>query len=32
MPFRESCRMEERVRMLTDWDRGNWGVAELCRR
>jgi Winged helix-turn helix len=32
MPFMETCRMEERVRMLTDWDRGNWGVAELCRR
>ena len=32
MPFMETCRMEERVRMLTDWDSGNWSVAELCRR
>lgn len=24
--------MEERVRMLSDYDSGNWGVSELCRR
>src|SRR5258708_20405601 len=32
MPFLETCRMEERVRMLTDYDTGNWSVLELCRR
>jgi transposase InsO family protein len=32
MPFKETCRMEERIRMLTDWDSGNWSVVELCRR
>ena len=32
MPFVEICRMDERVRMLTEWDSGNWSVAELCRR
>ena len=32
MPFVETCRMDERVRMLTDWDSGNWSVSELCRR
>ena len=32
MPFVETCRMDERVRMLTEWDSGNWSVAELCRR
>jgi putative transposase len=32
MPFRETCRMEERVRMLLEYDSGNWSVAELCRR
>jgi transposase InsO family protein len=24
--------MEERIRMLTDYDSGNWSVSELCRR
>jgi len=32
MPFKETCRMEERVRMLADYDTGNWSVSELCRR
>src|SRR4051812_21099383 len=32
MPFIETCRMEERVRMLSEYDSGNWNVAELCRR
>jgi transposase InsO family protein len=32
MPFTETCRMEERVRMLADYDTGNWSVTELCRR
>jgi transposase InsO family protein len=32
MPFKETCRMEERVRMLADHDTGNWSVLELCRR
>jgi len=32
MPFIETCRMEERIRMLSEYDTGNWSVAELCRR
>ena len=32
MPFRETCRMEERVRMLSEYETGNWIVSELCRR
>jgi transposase InsO family protein len=32
MPFLETCRMENRVRMLLDYDHGNWSVSELCRR
>ena len=24
--------MEERIRMLSDYDTGNWSVSELCRR
>jgi transposase InsO family protein len=32
MPFIETCRMEERIRMLTDYDTGNWSVSDLCRR
>ena len=32
MPFHETCRMEERVRMLAEYDTGNWSVSELCRR
>jgi transposase InsO family protein len=32
MPFLETCRMEERVRMLSDYESGNFSVSELCRR
>ena len=32
MPFRETCRMEERIRMLMEHESGNWSVSELCRR
>ena len=32
MPFAETCRMEERIRMLSDYDTGNWSISELCRR
>jgi transposase InsO family protein len=32
MPFKETCRMEERLRMLSDYDTGNWSVSDLCRR
>jgi transposase InsO family protein len=32
MPFTETCRMEERVRMVSDYDTGNWSVSDLCRR
>jgi transposase InsO family protein len=32
MPFRETCRMEERIHMLSDYDRGVWSVSELSRR
>lgn len=32
MPFTETCRMQERVRMLAEYDTGNWSVSELCRR
>jgi transposase-like protein len=32
MPFREACRMEQRVQMLADYDIGCWSVSELCRR
>lgn len=32
MPFAETCRMEERIRMLSDYETGNWSVSELCRR
>jgi len=32
MPFTETSRMEERVRMLADYDTGNWSVSELCGR
>jgi transposase InsO family protein len=32
MPFEETCRMEERIRMLSDYETGNWSVSELCRR
>jgi len=32
MPSVETCRTGERIRMLKDWEGGNWSVAELCRR
>jgi transposase InsO family protein len=32
MPFIETDRMEERIRMLSEHESGNWSVAELCRR
>jgi transposase InsO family protein len=32
MPFKETCRMEERIRMLLDYETRNWSVSELCRR
>src|ERR1700676_3211705 len=32
MPFKETCRMEGRVRMLADYDTGNWNVSQLCER
>ena len=32
MPFKETCRMEERVGMLAEYDSGHWSVSELCRR
>ena len=32
MPFPETCAMQERVRMLSDYDQGHWSVLELCRR
>jgi transposase InsO family protein len=32
MPFKETCRMEERIRMLAEYKTGNWSVSDLCRR
>jgi transposase InsO family protein len=32
MPFTETCRMQERIRMLWEYDTGNWSISELCRR
>jgi transposase InsO family protein len=32
MPFQETCRMELRVRMLSDYDTGAFSVTELCAR
>lgn len=32
MPFRETCRMQERIGILAEYDSGNWSVADLCRR
>ncbi len=32
MPFKETGRMEERIRMFLEYESGNWGVSELCRR
>ena len=32
MAFRETCAMEERIRMLSDYDTGAFSVTELGRR
>jgi transposase InsO family protein len=32
MPFRETDRMEERIRMFLEYESGNWSVSELCSR
>lgn len=32
MPFVETCRMERRIEMLSDYDTGVWSVSDLCRR
>jgi transposase InsO family protein len=32
MPFRETGRMEERIRMLLEYESGNWSVSQLCGR
>ena len=32
MPFEETCRIEQRIRMLWEYETGNWSVSELCRR
>jgi transposase InsO family protein len=32
MPFTETDRMEARIRMFLEYESGNWGVLELCRR
>ena len=32
MPFRETSRMEDRIRMFVEYESGNWSVSELCRR
>src|ERR1700693_5118606 len=32
MPFKETCRMEERVQILAEYEIGHWSVSELCRR
>ncbi len=32
MPFLETCRTEERVRMLSDYDTGCFSVVDLCHR
>jgi transposase InsO family protein len=32
MPFRETSRMEDRIRMFVEYENGNWSVSELCRR
>lgn len=32
MPFVETCRMDQRVQMLSDYASGNWSVSDLCRR
>ena len=32
MPWRETCPVKERMRFLTDWERGHFSVTELCSR
>ncbi len=32
MPWRESCSVDERLRFIADWLRGEWTVVELCER
>ena len=32
MAFRETCAMEERIRMLSDYDTGAFSVTELSER
>jgi transposase InsO family protein len=32
MPFKETCRMEQRIALMMDHDTGAYSVAELCRR
>lgn len=32
MPFKETSRMEERIRMFLEYESGNWSVSEVCRR
>jgi transposase InsO family protein len=32
MPFKETSRMEERIRMFLEYESGNWSVSELCLR
>ena len=32
MPFLETCRMEQRIRMLCDYDTGAFDVTQLCAR
>jgi transposase InsO family protein len=32
MPFRETGRMEGRIRMFLEYESGNWSVLEICRR
>ena len=31
MPWRETCAMEERLKLLLEWDGGDISVSELCR-
>ena len=30
MPFKETGRVEERVRMLSDYETGNWSVSDCA--
>lgn len=32
MPFKETCRVEERISMLREYDTGMFSVAEVARR